>query len=70
MQQRLRDVQKLTGMMWQTFKTAEQLFQSLARVKMDASRLDAYLQLVYPLTDKQRSEKKRPVRWDCVAGLF
>ena len=70
MQQRLRDVQELTGMMWQTFKAAEQLFQSLARVKMDASRLDAYLQLVYPLTDKQRSEKKRPVRWDRVAALF
>lgn len=70
MQDRLRDVQEPTAVMWQTFKAAEELFQSLARVKIDARRLDAYLELVYPLTDKQRKEQKRPARWDRVAGLF
>ena len=70
MQQRLRDVQELTGVMWQTFKAAEELFQTLAKVHVDVARLNGYLQAVYPLTDEQRKEKKRPARWGRVAELF
>jgi|SRR5271166_1430465 len=70
MQQRLRDVQELNGVMWQTFKAAEDLFQTLVRVQVDGARLNAYLNAVYPLTDEQRKAQKRPARWDRIAELF
>jgi phage/plasmid-like protein (TIGR03299 family) len=70
MQVRLQDVQQFTGVMWQTFKAAEQLFQTLAKVQVDISRLNVYLQAVYPLTDEQRTAKKHTVRWDRVIELF
>ena len=70
MQQRLRDIQELNGVMWQTFKAAEDLFQTLVRVQVDGARLNAYLNAVYPLTDEQRKAQKRPARWDRIAELF
>jgi hypothetical protein len=70
MQRRLSDVQELIGLIWKTFQIAEELFQRLAQVRMDASRLDTYLEAVYPRTEKQRKEKSRPERWNRVIELF
>ena len=70
MQDRLQNVQELLRLTWQTFQKAEELFQLLATVKMDAKRLEEYLHAVYPLTDQQRMAKKRPERWDSVVKLF
>ncbi len=67
---RLRDVQDLLAVMWRTFQAAEDLFQSLAKVQVDADRLSAYLEHVYPLTDKQRKARQKPERWDRVMELF
>jgi hypothetical protein len=67
---RLRDVQDLLAVMWKTFQAAEDLFQSIAKVQVNAARLNAYLQQVYPLTDEQRKAKQKPERWDRVVELF
>ena len=67
---RLRDVQDLLAVMWRTFQAAEDLFRSLAKVQVDAARLNAYLERVYPLTDKQRKVSQKPERWDRVMALF
>ena len=67
---RLRDVQDLLAVMWRTFQAAEDLFRSLAKVQMDADRLNAYLERVYPLTDKQRKDRHKPERWNRVMELF
>jgi phage/plasmid-like protein (TIGR03299 family) len=70
MQDRMKDVQELLGLIWKTFQKAEELFQSLAKVQVDAVRLDTYLEAVYPRTEEQRKAKKRPDRWERVAKLF
>ncbi len=38
--------------------------------QMDADRLNAYLERVYPLTDKQRKDRYKPERWNRVMELF
>jgi hypothetical protein len=70
MQQKLHEVQELTGLIWQTFVAAEELFQSLAKMKVNVDRLNAYIQGVYPLTQKQQKAKVRPTRWKSIAELF
>ena len=45
-------------------------FQALARVNVDVAHLNTYLQAVYPLTNEQRNEEKRPVCWNRVTELF
>jgi phage/plasmid-like protein (TIGR03299 family) len=70
MQDRLQDVQELLKLIWTTFKKAEEMFQALAKVWVDAQRLDTYLEAVYPRTEELRKAKKRPERWDSVAYLF
>jgi len=70
MQDRMQDVQELIGLIWKTFQKAEELFQSLAKVKVNAQRFDRYIEAVYPLTEEQRKSNKRPERWDRVAKLF
>jgi phage/plasmid-like protein (TIGR03299 family) len=70
MQYRLQDVQQLLSLIWQTFQKAEELFQLLAKVKVDAHRFETYLEVVYPRTEEQRKAKKRPERWNRVTKLF
>jgi phage/plasmid-like protein (TIGR03299 family) len=70
MQDRLREVQDLLTVMWQTFQAAETLFQSLAKVQVDTARLDTFLQAVYPLTEQQRKEHTRPERWNHITILY
>jgi phage/plasmid-like protein (TIGR03299 family) len=67
---RLQDVEDLLAVMWETFKAAEDLFQSLARVQVNTARLNAYLKAVYPSPDEQRNGTKRPERWNRIAELF
>jgi phage/plasmid-like protein (TIGR03299 family) len=70
MQDRLQNVQELLGLIWKTFEKAQELFQFLAKVQVNAERLDTYLEAVYPRTEDQCKAKKRPERWNRVAQLF
>jgi phage/plasmid-like protein (TIGR03299 family) len=70
MQDRLQNVQELLRLMWETFQKAEEMFQSLAKVQVDAQRFDTYLEAVYPRTEEQLKAKKRPERWERLAQLF
>ena len=70
MQDRLQNVQELLSLTWKTFELAEELFQLLAKVQVNAERLNTYLEAVYPRTEDQRKARKRPERWDHVARLF
>jgi phage/plasmid-like protein (TIGR03299 family) len=70
MQDRLQNVQELLSLIWATFKKAEELFQALAKVQVDPKGFDTYLEAVYPRTEEQLKEKRRPERWERVAELF
>lgn len=70
MQDRLKNVQELLGLIWKTFEKAQELFQLLAKVPVNVERFETYLEAVYPRTEDQRKANKRPERWDRVAQLF
>jgi phage/plasmid-like protein (TIGR03299 family) len=70
MQVRLQNAQELLSLIWNTFERAAELFQLLAKVSVDAKRLDTYLEAVYPRTEDQRKAQRRPERWGRVAQLY
>jgi phage/plasmid-like protein (TIGR03299 family) len=67
---RLSEVPEMLGIINETYAKAGALFSEFASIRFGTVRFDQYLEGVFPRTERQKSEKKRPERWDRVTALF
>jgi len=70
MHERLEDVSELIGIARELFDRHAVIFEGLAQVGMTESRLNEYLDRVYPRSEKHRQRGTMPDRWDHVRELL
>jgi phage/plasmid-like protein (TIGR03299 family) len=64
MARRLADIGEILGMARKMYEECGNVYKRMAKTALVKSRLDAFLQAVYPMTEAQRKSRKRPEKWE------
>jgi phage/plasmid-like protein (TIGR03299 family) len=70
MQFRLRELAEFLRLTQEVFLKAEETFRQMAKIHMIESRLEHYLEAVFPRTTAQKKSGEKPQRWTHVRRLF
>jgi phage/plasmid-like protein (TIGR03299 family) len=70
MQFKLDELAEFLAITQEVFLKAKECFQRLAKIQMKEGRLEEYFEAVYPRTEPQRREGKKPQRWEFLREVF
>lgn len=67
---RLAEIGEVLGMARQMYEQCGEVFKAMAAKALSSNKLDEFLQAVYPKTDVQKRDGKRPEKWDRIVELL
>ncbi len=70
MQFKLEELSEFLALTQQIYLTAEASFRQLARVQMNASRLEEYFEVLFPRSETQKRNEETPPRWKDLTKVF
>jgi phage/plasmid-like protein (TIGR03299 family) len=70
MTRRLAEVSGIIATATSIYEQTAELFQRMAAVSLTATRLNEYLNMVFPRTEMQKQEGSRPERWGYIRKIF
>ena len=70
MQFKLEELADFLSLTQDVFLKSEGAFRRLAKIPMVGTRLDSYLEAVFPLSAAQKKNGTKPARWDFLQEIF
>ncbi|WP_041584703.1 DUF932 domain-containing protein [Syntrophus aciditrophicus] len=70
MQFKLNELADFLSITQEIFLKAEEQFRKMVKIQMTGTRLNDYLEAVYPRTDNQKKKGETPARWKHVHEVF
>jgi hypothetical protein len=70
MQFKLDELAKFLAITQKVFLKAEESFRRLAKVQMTGDRLKSHFDAVYPRSEEQKKNGRKPQRWSFVQDVF